>query len=416
MKKKRITVNSLTKSIDMKKMTLFTFIVTILFSVSGLAATEPVAPVEDQGSQQRSCEQHQQEIRSHCSQNPSFLEAQQNEGTVGNVVNNGQQAGQTAQTLQLQQGTLNSSQTALNAAREQCRQAAESCWGQCESERVKHQNEGTRLSSNPTTASQAPPEFQQASRAQNSRDLCKREADKSMEEMKKASMDIAQLLQAIASLLQALGIGQDDGGEVAITDPEDPEDPCEGANAALLIECAGESDPIGSRASVSGSTGVGDLSGGNGQGLMGQTPDGSPGGEDIGSGGSNFPSNGQFGAAGSLGAFGDSPGSSVGAASEGSSKLDTDIHKGYMSGGDGGFGSFSSGGGGGARSSGSSVNPFSRTATGDGRQKLQSALDKAVSAGRGPASADGTNGPFQNIWGVVTQTYKKTSPSMFHKE
>ena len=250
--------------------------ITILFIVSffGMSVyadnevpVDPVAP--EASSSSRSCTDNRQRIKEACSRNPTMQSQLDDQGNVAAVADGQNTGGGTAEELLLGQSTGKVAQGGLNSAKEQCLRAGDSCKASCEQERDQANQKYGQLSSNPMTQAQAQQEKEKALRFNRYNDECSQEVQQAVAKMDKGLGDIGQMLAGIAQLLQALGIGQGaEGGDIAEASTED--EGCEGANASLLIECAGVSDPVGSRAGVSGATGVGDLSGGSGQSLFGQ--------------------------------------------------------------------------------------------------------------------------------------------------
>lgn len=320
----------------MKKIRLIiSLLCTIYLSIPVLAAeAAPVAAAESSSPQIQDCPSANQEIRNYCSQNETLVQAQAAMDQAGTVGRTG--VGATAQSGQTY---ARQSQSAIAEAQQQCSEAARQCDQVCS----QAQQEAN---------AQTPPNTAEYNQATQVRNFCRQE--KQTMETKASAMqaNLAEILQAIAAIMQALGLGQ--GSDGAITAAEDPEeeDKCKGEYADLLIECQGQSDPSGTRASLSG---VGSLNGRTTGGLGnlfdgGQT--GEPGGEDKGQGGDGG-SGSPFGAAGVAGGSG-LGGTSAGAAAGAGGKegFDTDINKGYM--GTGGFGDGGGGGGGGGASGGGS--------------------------------------------------------------
>lgn len=402
-------------------MNIFTFIASLTLSLTAFAGDTnggsevlPTHAASARPAPQGDCAEQERQIVSRCSMNPNLQNGLSGLNTMRNHNSGNRTDGGSATELQGAQVAGAQAKASMGAGRKECKEAGQTCQNKCSQEyneameKYNAENQKKPMP-NPDLLSQYQNEY---TKAQQNHNKCTQEMNESMAKTGSSMAEIAQLLQAIAGLLQQLGAGNGEDQEVASA--EDEEDKCDGPNASLILECSGQSDPIGSRAGVSGQTGVGDLSSGTGQSLFGQAAEADPGGDSDGSSkaqGAGFQNNGLGGGFGNSGF----PGSGVSAASADKEKLNADIYKGYMGGGgSGGMGSFG-GGGGGARSMGSRSKPFRPTSS--GRKRLQSALDKVASAGgRAPASLDSKNGPYQNIWGVVTKTYKKTSPSMYHKE
>ena len=311
----------------------------------------------------------------------------------------------------------------LAEIRAACETATSRCEQECSREGREHYDEGNRLINNPQTQAQAQQEYQQGDQDRDRIQQCRDEQARTQQAVAGLDMQLGEILAGLAALAQALGLGNENGGvESASLDEEsEEEDKCDGEFADLLIECVGQSDPSGTRAGLASAGLNGNPAGQgitlNGDGSQAGTPGGTSG-DDGGAGNNPFGGAGFGGAMGGgmpLGAGGGGVGS--GSGGTGDDGPNTDIHKGYMgSGGGGGGGGFSGGGGGGGapRKFGSFQDGGNSSTDKSALQRKLSKYAKAA-GGRAPASTGGTNGPFDNIWGVVNKAYKKNSSSMYHQ-
>ncbi|MCB0377950.1 MAG: hypothetical protein KDD33_05610 [Bdellovibrionales bacterium] len=370
-----------------------------ILSVVLLASmTLPFPAMADSGSTDKSgdCNKWlQSDLDKACKDNPAMKNGQNQLSNGKAFMNGGSQMKDTTKqtTTATQQGVAD-----VQKATSECKEAAQKCAMAC--------------------AHSMPIE-----QAQQKVNQCIEKKDQQVAKNDGILQQLMQLLQALAGLMQQLNGGGEDstGEEPKLADAAD-EDMCKEGNSLgidpkNLIQCAGTSDPIARRGGLNGSTGVPSTDGGAYNSLLNPSNAGEPGGTDQGVKAAGANSN-NSGAGGALGAFGSSGSSDGSASSDGAiQKASADIGSGFGGGAGGGFGSFA-GGGGGRTSSGGLAYGSSFS---DPSAKPGAGLNKRFglpnSGGRGPASVgDATNGPFQDMWGVITKTYKKTSESMFHQE
>ena len=365
------------------------------------------------------CRQLAGRIQTSCTQNPSYEAAMQNRGLWQQITRTSE-SGESADDPGLGATTTGAiaegkaEQASLEDVLTQCREAKDECVKTCQSEIDAHNTNASNL----VKAKQDPsPEEKLAKDAKERGDSCVKEYSATEAKKQSMSANIGQALQALAAIAQMLGLGQGDDGSTEPIETAEAGDECEGEYAHLLIECKGQSDPKGSRASLTGLAGLnGKTSGGLGN-LFDGADTGEPGGEGKDSDGSGGGS-GAFGAgiAGGVGAGGAGAGS-TGAGGAGSEEgLDTDIHKGFM--GAGSFGGSGGGGsGGGYRGGASRVGGIGGLSNGGlNKAALQRKLKKAASdSSRKPASQGGANGPFEDNWAVVKKAYKKNSSTLHHE-
>lgn len=358
-------------------------------------------------SSSKMCEDYNVNISTFCTNNDLLAQAQQNSRVVEQATklfNSGGTSAVTEQAQSAQQEGLRTEAT-IQELRQICQKAASQCGETC----------GNEIRSQPSTPEGQAKRQQLLQVSQN----CQQELQASNQRTGMALSEIATVLASLAKVMQALGIGQkDDVGLADINKPSD--DPCEGQFADMLIECTGQSGPNSTRAGLNGSTLTGGL-GGNGDGLFQSGSQGEPGGDRKGANkASTNVAGGGFAGAG-MGAMGAGLGGldsgSGGTSEQASGDINAEAQQGFMGTGGG------SGGGGGGSSGGRSA-PFSGfsksslNAEGQERAMIERKLNKLTSnsSPRAPASADGTNGPFQDNWTVINRAYKKNSSSMFHQK
>ncbi len=368
----------------------------------------------------RGCENIERQQALYCSQNPHMRAAQEATG-LRRFLGSEQGAAQ-AVNGGLDNGRA--SRMSLAEVRAACEAATSRCEQECSDEGERHYQQGNDLARDPSAQAQAQEQYRLGDEDGQRIQQCRDEQAKTQAAVASLDMQLGEILAGLAALAQALGLGERDGVGTAATneDLDEDEDKCDGEFADLLIECVGQSDPSGTRAGLASAGLNGNPAGQgitlNGDGSQAGTPGGTSG-DDGGAGNNPFGGAGFGGAMGGgmpLGAGGGGAGS--GSGGTGDDGPNTDIHKGYMGsgGGGGGGGGFSGGGGGGAapRKFGNFQNGGNSNAD---KKALQRKLSKYAKAagGRAPASTGGTNGPFDNIWGVVNKAYKKNSSSMYHQ-
>ena len=390
-------------------------------TVTTTGAQDGISPASQQHIGESDCREMQSVIDGYCPNNSTL----QNNSGASDLMTRAIETGGTGDTGARDQVAQAGDQgrkalTDLTQANSECQAAERECVAKCDrltQHGIEQINRGRQPPGNPDLVRQGNEDMNYGRQMKR---YCEQTAQAQQAKNAASMAEIGQLLQGVAQLLSALGMGGDDSPmDIAEASEEEEEgDVCEGPDKELYLKCLGASDPLTSTAGVGG-TGVPELGGGTANGVFGKAVDGKPGGTDQGLGGNRAPASAGGGAIGSAG-FGSgggfpSSGSGSGSGSSGEG-LDTDLYKGYMGGGSGGIGSYGGGGGGGGgrlSSSGLKAPKFKKP----GKNRLQAELDKiATKSGRTPASLGGPNGPMMNIWGVVTKSYKKASPSMFHKD
>jgi hypothetical protein len=406
-RKKTNKQNLLTESIKMKKRNLCItlilspcFLMTSAFAATGVDPTGSTpAPAAQETKSFSSCSQADFWIQRNCTGSTSYAEYQAKSSQWKAFSAGGRDAGAKAQ-LVTAKTEISSALVSIEEMKRVCTEATNSCISVCgrQYEQAASNNNTTAMNQANTTANK-----------------CSEEQKKMIAKSDAAQMDLEQILKTVMAALQMLqGMGGD-GSKAALTTDEDP---CEGQYKDILVECNGQSDPKGTRASLNG-TGVSSNNGTNADGLLQSASQGEAGGT---SKGNNLKASGMGASGSGMGGFGGGMSNGMGSsgsasAGDGEKGLDTDIQKGFMSADGGGSG------GGGGGSSGSPASPFGKfglASAGEAVTKssaLQKKLSDLVSSEkRGLASSGDTNGPFQDNWDVIKKAYKNNTQSMFHQK
>ncbi len=381
----------------------FTFQVFAQGTPAAPAASGLSANYYDQIEAISSCPQMRQSIPRFCSGNVLLGQVQSTTGTVATAAQNAQTGGTTGTTENINAAQAETAQSMAATAEINriCRNAAVKCQNLC-NEQIER------------ASAQTPPNQAEITQAQQSNTYCENEYKTTTAKVQAAQMSLNEVMQSLLALKELLGLGGSDA-DAGLSASSAEDDPCEGENADSLLMCTGQSDPKGTRADLNSN-----LAGLNGDPSLTsplQTSEmGDPGGVSKSSAGGSG-SGGGFGAGMAPGMMG--MGSGLGSSSSGESDkasgLNADINRGFMSGGGG-----SSGGGGGGGGYSASSKPYAGYSAAVDADAQKAALNKklgqyANEAGRGLASTDGTNGPTQDIWSVVNQSYKKNSNSLYHQ-
>ncbi len=379
-------------------------------AAAGAPASGEAQQYSNNIEQINSCTQMKENITQFCSHNVTLNNAQARAGTLAEsaaMADRGDRASAESR-IQTTQASAQMAASSIAEVSEVCGAATNKCRNLCNQE---YSNALAVTPQNPQTV-------QMAQQAQQNLNFCVKEHKNTIAKATAARMSLAEVMQSLLALKELLGIGGsgDDAGLTAAAreETDGEEDVCDGEDKHLYIKC-GQSGPKGTRANLKNT--VAGLNGGPpGENLFNQSEMGEPGGASkSGAGNGSFGGGMGAGFGGGMMGMGSGLGSAAGSEEAATESLNADINKGFMSAGMGG----GSSGGGGGGSSGSK--PFAGyVPPGNDAAANQASLQKklnqyASGAGRGLASTDGTNGPLQDIWSVVNQSYKKNSESLFHQ-
>ncbi len=383
---------------------------TILYCIGLLLSNPALATLAEQRAtlgELNSCAQFNNPISLFCTKNYLMAEAQQKSGFLQNLFQRNEAGGSanTSEDLNRVGAVGNEAKVTNQQVQQVCQEAAQKCLKQCDAD-------ARAIAQDPSQQQR----FQQYAQISQK---CQQEQKATMQRTGIALSEIATVLSSLAKVMKALGVGENkDVGLADLNQASD--DPCEGQFADMLIECTGQSGPSSTRAGLNGSALTGGL-GGSADGLFQSASQGEPGGDrDKGNKASTSGAGGGFAGAG-MGMMGSGLGGidsgSGGSSEQASGDINPEAQQGFMGTGGGA-------GGGGGGSSGSRSAPFTGfakgnlSAEGQERAMIERKLNKLTSdsSARAPASADGTNGPFQDNWTVINKAYKKNAGSLFHQK
>ena len=364
------------------------------------------------------CQEYPTDLVTKCSQNPEMLTAQE---TIG-MKNMMQQQGQALANANSNMSNTQASQIAVMNIQKTCEAYTKTCVDTCNAE-IK-QSEARIQAAQGVPGAQGIIQTETANITNNQTVLgqCEAEAAKTAAATGMMMGELAMMVQALAALIAALG-GTPSGDVTGIPEQEDDEDDdeCSGEYAEFLAKCKDKTETA-STGTRGGLAGVGAPTGGSGGGSFfgpGSEADTSGiGGESKGNGSGAAGAGGFGGGLGGGGGFGDTSGGSGSGSGAGGEGLDTDLGSGFHAAGGGGGGGGFGGGGGAPRAAGFGGSGGSGAGKLAGKGALQSKLNK-FAKGKGPkrglASKGGANGPFDDNWKVITQSYKKNSSTMYHQ-